>query len=519
MLPFRYYFRIFVFVLNYHKTLILILGKMKKLLIITFYFISSVLTGQKFYTPEWESLDTRPIPHWFENAKFGIFIHWGLYSVPMWSPKGTYSEWYKYWSDQKTLFGNGDFSGTEVYDYHRKMYGEDFTYADFAPLFKALCFDADKWTDIFVHSGAKYIILTTKHHEGFALWPSNEASKSYGRPWNSMEIGAHRDLVGEYVNALRKTNLKVGFYFSLREWDNPLYNPETMSIFYERHFFPQLKDLVNRYKPDLIWADGPDSMDDKIWQVERTLSWLYSESPVKDSIVINDRWAVNTGGRHGDYYTKEYSNTNNSSTNKPWEECRGIGFSFGLNQNEDLEDYTSPQALILTLVNVVSQGGNLLLGIGPNANGKIPPIMQERLLQIGNWLNVNGEAIYGTHTWKHPFQWSKGNREWKPKGKHYVSGNEILKQTINPEPGYAVKEIFFTQKGNNIFAILPKYPKTEIILKGIKTSNKTKISILGSEKKILWKQKGDNIIIKMPFLYYDEMPCDYAWTLKLQNIL
>lgn len=296
-------------------------------------------------------------------------------------PKGTYSEWYKYWLDRKTLLGNGDFTGTEVYDYHKKMYGEDFTYADFAPMFKAMSYDANEWADLFKRAGAKYIVLTTKHHEGFALWPSKEASKSYGRPWNSMEIGAHRDLVGEYVNALRKTDLKVGCYFSLREWDNPLYNRETMDLFYERHFFPQLKDLVNNYKPDLIWADGPDSMNDKIWQVERTLSWLYSESPVKDSIVVNDRWANNTGRKHGDYYTREYSNTN-STYNKPWKECRGIGFSFGFNQNEDLEDYTLPQALVLTLVNVVSQGGNLLLGIALMQTEK-SPIMQERLLQIG----------------------------------------------------------------------------------------------------------------------------------------
>lgn len=474
--------------------------------------------GQKSYAPEWKSLDARPTPSWFGDAKFGIFIHWGLYSVPMWSPKGTYSEWYKYWLDRKTLLGNGNFTGTEVYDYHKKMYGEDFTYADFAPMFKALSYDASEWADLFERAGAKYVVLTTKHHEGFALWPSKEASKSYGRPWNSLEIGAHRDLVGEYVNALRKTNLKVGCYFSLREWDNPLYTRETMDIFYERHFFPQLKDLVNSYKPDLIWSDGPDQMDDKVWQVERTLSWLYSDSPVKDSIVVNDRWANNTGCKHGDYYTREYSNTNNTF-NKPWEECRGVGFSFGLNQTEDLEDYTLPQALVLTLANVVSQGGNLLLGIGPNANGKIPPIMQERLLQIGDWLHVNGEAIYGTHMWKQPFQWSKGNKEWKPKEKFYISGNEILKQTTAPEAGYAVKEAFFTKKGNSVYAILPKYPKPSIVLKGIKSTSKTEITMLGLGKKVDWIQKGDNIVVTMPILYFDEMPCDYAWTLKLENVI
>ena len=169
---------------------------MKKHCLLLFCLICIPLMGQSTYKPDWESIDKRPVPAWFENAKFGIFIHWGLYSVPAWSPKGTYSEWYKYWLDKKTLMGNGNFTGTEIYDYHRKMYGEDFTYADFAPMFKALSYDPEEWADLFEHSGAKYVVLTTKHHDGFALWPSREASISYGRPWNSMEIGAHRDLVG-----------------------------------------------------------------------------------------------------------------------------------------------------------------------------------------------------------------------------------------------------------------------------------------------------------------------------------
>ena len=491
---------------------------MKKCSLFLILSIYSFLSQAQPYTPDWTSLDRRPVPEWFKNAKFGIFIHWGLYSVPMWSPKGTYSEWYKYWLDHKTLMGNGDFTGTEVYDYHVKTYGKDFDYSNFARMFKAQDYDPTEWADLFKKAGARYIVLTTKHHEGFALWPSKEASRDYGRPWNSMETGPHRDLVGEYAQALRQANLKVGCYFSLREWGNPLYQPETMEVFVDRHFIPQLKDLVNNYRPDLIWVDGPDKYTDKQWKTPQVLAWLYNESPVKDSVVVNDRWAVNTGKRHGDYYTREYSNTN-STFDKPWEECRGIGFSFGYNQNEDLEDYTKPEALVYTLANIVSQGGNLLLGIGPNANGKIPPIMQERLLQLGHWLEINGEAIYGSHPWKQNFQWSKGDRNWKHKGKHYVSGNEILKQTIDPEPGYAVKEAFFTARDNGcVYAILPRFPQGSFTLKNIQSTPKTKVSLLGLNKKIQWKQKGKDLLITMPSVSFDEVPCDYAWTLKLEKV-
>ena len=141
------------------------------------------------YEPNWESLDSRPVAPWFEDAKCGIFIHWGPYSVPAWSPRGTYSEWYQYWMQTKTLFGNGDFTGTEVYDHHVKTYGEDFSYYDFGPMFTAEEFDAGQWAKLFEDAGAKYMVITSKHHDGYTLWPSETASRTWGFPWNAGEVG------------------------------------------------------------------------------------------------------------------------------------------------------------------------------------------------------------------------------------------------------------------------------------------------------------------------------------------
>lgn len=144
--------------------------------------------------------------------------------------------------------------------------------------------------------------------------------------------------------------------------------------------------------------------------------------------------------------------------------------------------------------------------------------MQERLIQIGEWLKVNGEAIYGTRRWKNTSQWSAGNRNWKPEGKYYVSGNAILKQTIDPDPGYAIQEVFFTAKGNSVYAILPKYPKDKIVLKNIYSTAKTKVTLLGSDKEVKWEQKENDIHVIMPELSFDELPCDYAWTLKIEYV-
>lgn len=474
-----------------------------------------MINAQKKYKPNWESIDSRPVPAWFEDAKFGIFIHWGPYSVPAWSPKGTYSEWYQYWLQSKSLFGNGKFTGTEVYDYHTETYGADFSYYDFGKQFTARHFDANKWAELFENAGAKYMMITSKHHDGFTLWPSKESNKSWGFPWNANDIGAKRDLLKELEVAVKKTNVKFGTYYSLYEWYNPLWK-EDKEKFAKEHMHPQFKDLVENYKPELIWVDGDWDLTPEKWKSPQLLSWLFNESSIGKSVVINDRWGKGTRFNHGGYYSSEYGAELDGS--KPWEECRGLGFSFGYNRNEDSWDYATGRTLVYLLLNIVSNGGNLLLDIGPDGQGNIPPIMQDRLLTIGKWLKVNGEAIYGSRKWERSCQWSEiGEKNWKPEGTHYLPSDFILKQTIDPEPGYAVREIFFTKKGADVFAIVPKWPKNELVIRDFESSPKTIVTLLGTDVNIDFEQKGKDIILKVPYLTTDELPCEFAYTFKISN--
>lgn len=483
--------------------------------LIFIFSISMIAQAQTQYEPTWESIDSRPVPEWFGQAKFGIFIHWGPYSVPAWTPKGTYSEWYQYWLQNKTLFGNGNFKGDEVVNFHEKTYGKEFSYYQFGELFKADLYDPDRWADLFKKSGAKYVVLTSKHHDGYTLWP-NEQANDRGFKWNSLDVGPKKDLVGLLSASVKDAGLKMGLYYSLYEWYHPWWKNDK-ERFVDEHFLPQIKDLVTKYKPDVLWADGEWDMEAEKWKSKEFLAWLFNESSVKHSIVINDRWGKGVRKHHGGYFTTEYE-AETSEFQKPWEECRGMGFSFGYNQNEDSEDYNSPKALILMLTNIVSTGGNLLLDIGPDSRGRIPVIMQERLLQMGGWLEINGEAIYNTNPWKDSFQWSEGEQNYKPK-QHYLGGDFILKQTVDPEPGYAVKELFFTQNKDAYFAISPKWPNEHVIIDNLKLEKNKKITMLGLEEPLSWKQKGENILIEMPVFDPNKIKgaANYAYVFKIEK--
>ncbi|KAH0533724.1 hypothetical protein FGG08_007583, partial [Glutinoglossum americanum] len=457
------------------------------------------------YSPNWESLDQRPTPQLYKDSKFGIFIHWGVYSVPGWSSKGQYAEWYQ----------NGLNSGdTARIVYHKKKFG-NLTYYQLADQFRAELFNPDEWAQLFEKSGAKYIVLTSKHHDGFALWPSKEANKTWGFPWNALDIGPKRDLLGDLFKAVRKTSVHAGMYYSLYEWYNPLWKLDK-NKFVAEHTWPQMKDLINTYQPDVFWTDGEWDAPAETWKSQEFLTWLYNESPVKNKIVVNDRWGSGIRFHHAGFYTPEYQ-PDLDFEDHAWEESRGMGYSYGYNREEDAWDYNSTQSLVLQLIDKVSRGGNFLLDIGPDEHGKIPPIMQERLLQIGDWIKINGEAIYNTVRWKTTSQWSDGRQDYKPK---HGDGDLLLKLTVDPDPGYAVKEVFYTYNpsSNSLYAILPKYPDSRnIILKNITLPANAKMSFLSTSESLQWKQEGGNVIVSLPAYNPNKIKSPYAYTIKMEN--
>lgn len=455
------------------------------------------------YQPTWESLDKRPIPQWFTDAKFGIFIHWGVYAVPGWSSKGQYAEWY-----QQGLQNND----TARQKFHKAKFGNR-TYYDLANDFKAELFNPDEWAKVFEQSGAKYIVLTSKHHDGFTLWPNKEADKTWGFKWNAVDVGPKRDLINDLFKAVRKTPVHAGMYYSLYEWFNPLWKADK-NKFAAEHTWPQMKELINNYQPDVFWTDGDWEASDSVWKSKEFLTWLYNESPVKNKVIVNDRWGAGIRFKHGGIYTPEYQ-PDLDFEDHAWEESRGMGYSYGYNREEDAWDYNSTQSLVLQLIDKVSRGGNFLLDIGPDEHGKIPPIMQERLLQMGEWLKINGEAIYNTTRWKMHSQWSDGNREYKDR-----SGDMLLKITIDPDPGYAVKEVFYTYNANTnaLYAILPKYPDVKkIVLKNIQLEAGTNISFLSTKEKLQWKKVGDNVEVIFPDYNPNKIKVPYAFVVKIDN--
>ncbi|TDV54858.1 alpha-L-fucosidase [Actinophytocola oryzae] len=346
------------------------------------------------------SLGGHESPYWFDDAKFGIFIHWGLYSVPAWSPPGEqYAEWYWRWMEDPD---------NAVHAHHAQTYGEDFAYDDFIPGFTAARFDPAAWVRMIQGAGAKYYVLTAKHHEGFALFDSAVSGR------DSVDLGPHRDLVGDLFAASREytPELRNGLYFSMPEWYNPdspwmghgPRNPYTGAPepytgyqpgrdFVHDYQAPQMREIVEQYDPDVIWCDIGGDNDSRTVLAEYFNHAKNRPSP-KD-VTVDDRCGIPTH----DFTTPEYTTYPDTVVRK-WEASRGLDpRSYGYNQATPDDLYMTADEVVDTLVDVTSKNGNFLLDIGPRADGSIPDIMRTRLRETGEWLRVNGESVYGTTYW------------------------------------------------------------------------------------------------------------------------
>ncbi|WP_304062876.1 alpha-L-fucosidase [Pedobacter glucosidilyticus] len=495
--------------------------KIKFACLVLSLFITTTGIAQKKYEPTWESIDSRPVPQWFQDAKFGIFIHWGVYSVPSYiyiNREGSVYDCYAEWYEILAMSRKGPSR-----DFHDKMYGKNFGYRQFAPMFKAELWNPDKWATLFKDAGAKYVILTSKHHDGYTLWPS---TSPYSKGWNALEVGPKRDLVGDLTNAVRAKGLKMGLYYSLMEWEstptdrpgnfNGYYLPDSIISKYKipadkmisEHIVPQMKELVMKYQPAIIYPDGDWDEDYKRLQSLEFLSWLYNNAPNKDEVAVNDRWGK-VRGEHGGYYSREYADTDDVSNDHPWEEIQGMGYSFGYNRNEDIHDYRSSEELIHLLVNTVGRGGNLCLNVGPTADGRIPVIMEQRLLDIGEWLKINGEGIYGTQAWHNP-------AEVKPAPAKVASTEEKKEKSAAEAAATSTnKEVFYTYKGNDLYILTTKLPESHLHVEGLTLPKGLKIELLGADVLPKYKSKNGKLSIELPKVAPNAIKSKYAYVLKI----
>jgi len=506
------------------------------LLALTLLVANGAIAADRPYEPTWESLDSRESPQWYPDAKFGIFIHWGLYSVPAFAPRGTYAEWYWHAKDGdqtgKHQAAVGRAAATQAF--HKRVYGDDVAYSDFRDSFTCEMFEPEHWATVFKRSGAKYVVLTSKHHDGYCLWPSKEASKSFGMAWNSVESGPKRDLVGDLTDAVRDAGLKMGLYYSIWDWFNPYWpedeQPTTaakrkqdlpvagLKKYVREVMSPQFKEIVNLYQPALIFSDGDWWMDDEKWETKPLLAWLFNNAPNKDEVVINDRWGK-VRKLHGGYFTTEYG-SGFADPSILWEENRGIGKSFGYSRVETYDDYNTGELLIYMLCDIVSRGGNFLLDIGPTADGRIPIVMEDRLIQIGEWLEVNGEAIYGTRRWKRDCQWSEGEiRTYTKQEFHKGVPDPIIEMAKYPKEGQARKECYFTANGDTVYALITVLPDSgTFTIEDITLGAGSNVTMLGVDGALKVAKSGKGIEIELPRLNPSKLPCEHVFVLKMTKV-
>jgi len=421
----------------------------------------------KDYTQESEeAFDERM--EWWRDATFGMFIHWGLYAIPA----GEY--------DGEEIAGIGEWimerADIPVEEYEK-----------YAAQFNPVDFDADEWAQIAADAGMKYMIITSKHHDGFCLWDSEVTEYDIidATPYD-------RDILAELKTACDEHGVKLGFYHSIMDWHHPNaqapaypeYNYRDSSKinpnfddYVENYLKPQVKELVEKYDPYVLWFDGEWIPD---WTHEHGVEMYNYIRNMKPDIIINNRvdkgrqgmQGMNAGDQDyaGDFGTPEQEILE-STSDFDWESCMTMNDTWGFKTNDD--NWKSTETLIHNIIDIAAKGGNYLLNVGPTANGEIPEPSVERLAAIGDWLEVNGEAIYAT---------------------------ERLRQFKEGET------IYYTQskQGDIIYAISTAWPGEELRLEQVSAPDDAEIILYGHDDEPLeWTKDGEALVIQMPADWQD----------------
>jgi alpha-L-fucosidase len=481
------------------------------------------------FQPDWSSLETYEIPQWYQDAKFGIFIHWGAYSVPAYG-----SEWYP-----RQMYINRPRRGDNFFDYHARTYGpqKTFGYKDFIPKFRAEEFDAARWAKLFKRTGAKYVIPVAEHHDGFPMYAC-----SYTR-WNAAAMGPKRDVIGELAKAVRAEGMKFGvsshrafnwmYYVRHESYDNAdpqyadLYGRPMPFLFredawdYKKRFPPQdeqFKDdwlarcceLVDKYQPDVFWFDfgitpkretTPEA-NPFAGHLKRFAAYYYNRSTQWSGGVgvINYKW--NAFPEKAAVLDKERSKMD--KIHRPfWQTDTAVSASsWGYTRNQR---YKTADRLIDDLVDIVSKNGCLLLNVGPRPDGTIPEEDRAILMAIGRWLDVNGEAIYDTTVWS-----TFGE------GPTTVSTGHVSEAADKP---FTAEDVRFTAKGEVVYATILAWPKTgTVTIRSLATGSDhwpgeiKSVELLGSKGPLAFDRTDGGLRVELP----KTKPCEGAYVLKLR---
>ncbi len=469
------------------------------------------------FRPDWESLQGYEVPDWYKDAKFGIFIHWGVYSVPAFG-----DEWYP-----RNMYR----PGTPEYQHHIATYGpqDKFGYKDFIPRFKAEHFDPTSWAQLFKDAGAKYVVPVAEHHDGFAMYDSGLSD------WTAAKMGPHRDVIGELATAVRAAGLHFGvsshrvehnfflgvgrgipsnvndpkyaaFYGPAHNWlenrkDTPLSNDFTfVSSAWADDWLARASEIVEKYHPDIIYFD-----------------WWIGQASIRPNLTRFSAFYYNASLNYGDHVGvinyKDYAMQEHSAVLdvergqlgdiRPiyWQTDTSVGNkSWGYIQNDT---FKSPQFVIQELVDIVSKNGNLLLNIGPRSDGTIPEEVQNVLLGVGAWLKVNGQAIYGTRPW----------RIYGEGPTRVTAGSFHDTDTA----AYTAEDFRFTAKSDALYAIELGWPTNrEAVIHSLASNIPgshpvQSVTLLGSDAQLPFQQMTDGLHIQLPA----PAPGKYAYAFRL----